>query len=323
MVMMGRKFDSDKYRYGFNGKEKDKDIAADNYDFGARIYDGRIGRWLSVDPLQAKYPGLSPYNFVANSPVLYVDPDGRIIRIYYDGDKYLDYTPGMKLPFKNAILEKVAAAAEYNMHTPIGKEVWNQLASSEAVVEIYVSAGPNTQANGGNERGGEFKSGLGRKTRHGNQDLIGTINWDSDGKYEVFEEGSVKGYFAPSTVLFHELGHAQEAEIVRTFNDLEQVRLYNIDANEYLGRDPQYDTKEERLNTTTREHTYIRQINAWEQENSDNPSYQPIRYNHRGQFRPWIHEDVNRIDPSTYNEWRSKHKNERDGIKDKNDSSKM
>ncbi len=39
-----------KYRYGFNGKEKDKDIAPDNYEFGARIYDARLGRWMAVDP---------------------------------------------------------------------------------------------------------------------------------------------------------------------------------------------------------------------------------------------------------------------------------
>lgn len=36
-------------RYGFNGKEKDFETANDDYDFGARIYDGRLGRWLSLD----------------------------------------------------------------------------------------------------------------------------------------------------------------------------------------------------------------------------------------------------------------------------------
>ena len=33
-------------------------------------------RWLSPDPLAAKYPSMSPYNFVNNSPILYIDPDG-------------------------------------------------------------------------------------------------------------------------------------------------------------------------------------------------------------------------------------------------------
>ena len=49
-------------------------------DFGARMYDSRLGRWLSLDPLQAKYPGLTPYGFVANSPLMFIDPDGRVIK---------------------------------------------------------------------------------------------------------------------------------------------------------------------------------------------------------------------------------------------------
>ncbi|MBA3680507.1 MAG: hypothetical protein H0W73_04995 [Bacteroidetes bacterium] len=62
-----------------NGMEKDDEIkgSGNSYDFGARIYDPRLGKWLSVDPMMAKYPDLSPYTFVANSPILLVDKDGR------------------------------------------------------------------------------------------------------------------------------------------------------------------------------------------------------------------------------------------------------
>ncbi|MFM7022315.1 MAG: hypothetical protein ACKOXB_05005 [Flavobacteriales bacterium] len=38
-------------------------------------------RWLSMDPLAVKYPSLSPYNFVANSPLMFIDPDGRYIKL--------------------------------------------------------------------------------------------------------------------------------------------------------------------------------------------------------------------------------------------------
>ena len=46
------------YRFGFNGKEKIDEIngAGNDMDFGARIYDARICRWLSLDPLQGKHP---------------------------------------------------------------------------------------------------------------------------------------------------------------------------------------------------------------------------------------------------------------------------
>lgn len=43
----------------------------------------RDSKWLSIDPLASKYPNLSPYNFVANSPIMFIDPDGRDIR-YFD-----------------------------------------------------------------------------------------------------------------------------------------------------------------------------------------------------------------------------------------------
>jgi RHS repeat-associated protein len=82
--MPGRGFDSSDYRFGFNGKELDNEIKGNgnSLDFGARIYDPRLGRWLSLDPLMAKYPGMSPYNYTANNPVLYIDQDGRDYGVY-------------------------------------------------------------------------------------------------------------------------------------------------------------------------------------------------------------------------------------------------
>jgi RHS repeat-associated protein len=78
MQLIGRKYSSDKYRYGFNGKEKDVDInGLTAYDYGFRIYNPAIGKFLSVDPLINKYPMLSPYQFAANTPIIAVDIDGR------------------------------------------------------------------------------------------------------------------------------------------------------------------------------------------------------------------------------------------------------
>jgi hypothetical protein len=40
----------------------------------------KVATGTAVDPLQSKYPSLTPYNFVGNSPILFVDPDGKRIR---------------------------------------------------------------------------------------------------------------------------------------------------------------------------------------------------------------------------------------------------
>lgn len=58
MQMPGRTYSSPSYRYGFNGKEKDDEtygVGGSSYDYGFRIYNSRLGRFLSVDPLTKKY----------------------------------------------------------------------------------------------------------------------------------------------------------------------------------------------------------------------------------------------------------------------------
>ena len=81
--MPGRTYNGGDYRYGFNGAEKDDEIKGDNnsLNFGARIYDPRVARWLSIDPRFKEYPDLSDYSFAANSPLIIVDPDGNTLRI--------------------------------------------------------------------------------------------------------------------------------------------------------------------------------------------------------------------------------------------------
>ncbi len=60
---------------------KTNEIAGEgnSYDFGARMQDGRLGRWLSLDPLKALYPTMSPFNFGGNNPIYFVDTDGKKI----------------------------------------------------------------------------------------------------------------------------------------------------------------------------------------------------------------------------------------------------
>jgi hypothetical protein len=41
------------------------------------MYDGRIGKFLSVDPLAEKGPQYSPYSAFFNNPIIFTDPDGR------------------------------------------------------------------------------------------------------------------------------------------------------------------------------------------------------------------------------------------------------
>lgn len=77
MDMPGRQYNATTgYRYGFNGKEKDNKDGVVQYDYGFRIYDPRLVRFKSIDPLTAKYPQLTPYQFASNRPIDGIDLDG-------------------------------------------------------------------------------------------------------------------------------------------------------------------------------------------------------------------------------------------------------
>ena len=78
MPMPGRSYSSNAYRFGFNGKENDNEVkgTGNNQDYGMRIYDPRIIRFNSVDPLTSEYPWYTPYQFAGNKFIWAIDRDG-------------------------------------------------------------------------------------------------------------------------------------------------------------------------------------------------------------------------------------------------------
>ncbi len=58
------------------------------YDNLARMYDPIFMRFTTPDPMQEKYPHLSPYSFCANNPFNFTDPSGMVIAYRENGKRY-------------------------------------------------------------------------------------------------------------------------------------------------------------------------------------------------------------------------------------------
>jgi RHS repeat-associated protein len=92
--MPGRQYTSSNYRYGFNGKENDNEVkgTGNQQDYGMRVYDNRLGRFLSVDPLSKKFPFYTPYQFAGNKPIIAIDMDGLeewVVIDFYQNNKFM------------------------------------------------------------------------------------------------------------------------------------------------------------------------------------------------------------------------------------------
>lgn len=74
LAMENREITDEPYRYGYQGQFSEKDLTTEMQEFELRMYDARIGRWTTADPVRGAFN--SPYIGMANQPHMRIDPDG-------------------------------------------------------------------------------------------------------------------------------------------------------------------------------------------------------------------------------------------------------
>ena len=105
------------YQFAFNGMEADDEVKGEGngYDFGARIYDPRLGRFLSVDRMFNKYPDLSTYHFSGNNPIRFVDYDGNDFGVLVNHDnKSITIVANVYTNSRDAYAQAITAASAWN-----------------------------------------------------------------------------------------------------------------------------------------------------------------------------------------------------------------
>jgi len=137
MVMPGRSFTAASaggYRFGFNGEESDSETygTGNVYDYGFRIYNPRIGKFLSIDPLTNNYPELTPFQFASNQPIWGIDIDGLeigVVTLTYDKQ-------GKVAKIRIVSFENVAAPHATTASTPIDMQL--QVDGTDLTDQNYV-----------------------------------------------------------------------------------------------------------------------------------------------------------------------------------------
>ncbi|MFZ6053533.1 RHS repeat domain-containing protein, partial [Halocola ammonii] len=218
-LMPGMSFNETSYDFGFNGMLKDDEIAGsgNSYDFGSRMYDPRIMRWWKVDPQASEYPYASPYNAFGNNPILFVDPDGEAIYVYWHGMMRL-YIPGMKPPTDDEFAARVINSLNEVHSTEVGAEVINGLVNNyDQVLDIRPGGRSLYGAGFGildQKRENQFKKLVASgKYRSAGNLIDGTMifNINMPIGEEVYEDDKDGVDFNFTTVLAHELWHGHQA----------------------------------------------------------------------------------------------------------------
>jgi RHS repeat-associated protein len=282
MVREGRA----KNQFLYNGKELVEGFDLGWYDYGARYYAPDLGRWQAMDPLAEKYVAISSYTYVANNPILFVDPDGKVIRIHYQENgqnKHYDYTPGVSPSISNKFVTQVHQAISYVMIND-DNNTFQNISSSKEIVNIHHTSALS---------GSKVNSTTGNLSDDKTKIIDVQITWNPNAAAEA-EGGGRNGAVSPSTILLHEADHAKR--LIETDTKQEVSQLMSDSNPNGSG----YDNNEEKRVIEGTETNYIKKVNSYELLNTSillNPQNQATRSNHRsGNLYP--SKGVNSISPS-------------------------
>jgi len=224
--MPTRSYTTKDYRYGFNGKEKDFETANDNYDFGARIYDGRLGRWLSTEPYYKDYIPISPFVFGLNNAINFYDKDGNIVVGSDNQAVTYKRNDDGTITWSSNATDDIIKVGNSMLATKSGEIAFNKWQSAETKVHIQIDY--ETMPKGRTAETIPYES---------------TLN--SDGQYKeikvVFYDKKIKAEMATPNNRWYGAGYEEALGAIGTHevyhNDKEQIQL-DLHSISEISQDP-------------------------------------------------------------------------------------
>ena len=190
--------DVQKYKYG--GKELERMHGVDLYDFSARMQDPVLGRFSTMDPMCEKYYSISPYVYCNNNPIMYIDPNGMDIVIWYQNER------GKQVNFifngqnennapRNKFVNSVISAYNYNIKNGGGNNLKvivtdkdnKYVSNNKGLIRFNPNAG--LKLDDGNIL--SPATGLEHEAAHAVNDKFDKQNEKYDSKYGTKEEKNV------------------------------------------------------------------------------------------------------------------------------------
>jgi RHS repeat-associated protein len=166
-----------------------------------------VSRWLSPDPLAAKYLNLSPYNFVANNPIRYIDPDGREIVDPKGRKVSVSYAKDGSLVFSKNATADIKRIATALAGTETGRKQLSNLTGSDIKVKLSISSETKSRTTADGKTAYTYG-----ETTQGNNNASDNYGKyvDKDGNYAIKEasiviyEGSIAEGVKDGSGLKHE-----------------------------------------------------------------------------------------------------------------------
>jgi RHS repeat-associated protein len=250
--------------YQYNGKELNQDFGLDMYDYGARFYDASVGRWFAIDPLAEKYVAFSPFNYVVNNPIMFIDPDG----MYITGDE-----------------ERVNELENYSTaQLSISDEELKKMGLDKKLIKKFRSVHQNTIDEIKELRNSDVEYHIGKLEANESGTVGGTGYNHKLNRVEVNVLGSDKATFA------HEMKHAYQFEMGEIAFEVDVDRKSGEvnSQSDYADQSFVYDVYDE-VDAYAREQTFYsyngmaKQLGKTEEERKD--WFMDNHYSHPGYSR--------------------------------------